>query len=258
MIDLSGKVALVTGAAGGIGEGIARVLAKAGAQVALNDLSGRVVETANSIADAIGIEGDICGSDEAATIVGRVTGHFGRLDILVNNAGISGPRGGQKQIGVDELRHVMDVNLAGTYAMCRAVSPLMSSQKAGRIINIASITGLTGFPGSHAYGVSKAAIVMLTRTMALELARVNVTVNCIAPGMIDAPMLGAVSKDERIMAEVMTRIPLGCLGLPDDIGHAAAFLASPAARYVTGATLPVDGGWVAFGGFGAASLVAAI
>lgn len=252
MLDLSGKVALVTGAARGIGEGIASVLARAGARVALNDLDHTVSRTAERIPGAIGITGNVSEVDDAAHIVESVLDSFGRFDILVNNAGISGPRGGLKRTGLSDWQHVFDVNLRGTFLMSRAAAPLMAGQNAGRIINIASITGLVGFPGSHAYGVSKAAVVMLTQTMSIELARSGVTVNAIAPGIIQAPMLDAVSEQGRRDADLKARIPLGHFGLPEDIGRAVAFLASPLARYITGVTLPVDGGWVAFGGHGAA------
>lgn len=240
----------MTGGARGIGLGIATAMARAGASVIICDLRHGEEALCDRLS-GVEISGDISDPGDVARIFDEAIQAHGRIDILVNNAGVSGPPGGLRRLQLDQWQHVLDINLRGTLLMSRAAAQIMAANRAGRIINISSITGLVAFPGSHAYGVSKAGVEMLTRTMALELARLGITVNCIAPGMIEAPMLTlAAGDDARAMIEA--RIPMGRVGSPADIGNAAVFLASDAAAYITGATLPVDGGWTAFGGFGAA------
>ena len=254
MIDLTGKTALVTGAARGIGLGIASALASAGARIAVNDLDPDAAErVARQLGGgAFAIPGDV--SDEAAAdaIVASAQASA-ELDMLINNAGIAEPPKpiGRQRLG--EWQHVMDVNLRGPYLMSRAASAGMKRAGGGAIVNIASITGLVGFPASHAYGVSKAAIVMLTKTLAGELARHSIRVNAVAPGVIDTPMLHEVATGSDRLSAFVSRTPLGRLGTAADVGNAVAFLCSSAAAYITGVTLPVDGGWLAFGGAGHAS-----
>jgi NAD(P)-dependent dehydrogenase (short-subunit alcohol dehydrogenase family) len=254
MLRLDGKRALVTGAAGGIGLGIARILAEAGAIVVINDLSP---ETAREAASAVGpgteaAPGDVSDPDQAAHIVALASD--GGLDILVNNAGIAAPLRSLRAQQPEEWQQVMDVNLRSAWLMSRAAgAPLR--QSAGCIVNMASIAGITGFPASHSYGVSKAALVMLTKTMATELARSGVRVNAVAPGVIDAPMFDHMASNAAQRAATIGRVPLGRLGTSKNIGHAVAFLASDMASYITGVVLPVDGGWLAYGGVGPASIV---
>ena len=254
MIDLTGKTALVTGAARGIGLGIALALAEAGARIAVNDLDP---DAAELVARQLGrgsfpVPGDV--SDEAAVdaIVTSAQAPAG-LDILINNAGIAetpGPIGRQRP---GEWQHVMNVNLRGPYLMSRAASSCMKRGGGGAIVNIASITGIVGFPASHAYGVSKAALVMLTKTLAGELAKHSIRVNAVAPGVIDTPMLHDVAMERDRLSAFVSRTLLGRLGTAADVGNAVTFLCSSAAAYITGVTLPVDGGWLAFGGAGHAS-----
>lgn len=255
MIDLSGKVALVTGGANGIGAGIAQMLAKAGARVAVNDIDADAAEQAAlRLGDgAFAAPGDVSEEAAAAAIVARVVETAGTIDILVNNAGIAQPLVRLTDLTEEVWHRVMNVNTGGALLMSKAAANVMIPRRTGAIINIASIAGLVGFPGSHAYGVSKAAIVMLTKTLATELAGRGIRVNAVAPGVIDAPMLGVMAGDEEQRLATAARAPLGRLGLPEDIGAAVAFLASSAASYITGVTLPVDGGWTAFGALGPAS-----
>ena len=252
MIDLSGRTALVTGAARGIGFGIAQMLAEAGAVVAVNDMDAGLAQDAAAQLGGKGfaVPGNVTSEDDASAIVAAVLDQGRRLDYLVNNAGIAAPLVPLAALRVEDWQHVVDVNLKGTFMMCRAAAAAM---KGGAIVNIASVAGLVGFPASHAYGVSKAAVVMLTMTLATELARRGIRVNAIAPGIIDAPMLGAMLRHEDDKEALFARIPMGRPGRAHEVGHAAAFLCSDAASYITGAVLPVDGGWQAFGGAGQAS-----
>jgi 3-oxoacyl-[acyl-carrier protein] reductase len=253
MLDLSGMTALVTGSARGVGFGIAEVLVRCGARVAVNDLHLAEAEAAaEKLGNSVGLAGDVSNEASCVDLIQSATEQLGSIDILVNNAGLSGPLAPLSRQDVDDWQQVMNVNLRGAYLMSRAVAAQMISRRTGVIINIASIAGLTGFPASHAYGVSKAGVVMLTKTLGTELARWNVRVNCIAPGIVDAPMLDAICKDGASRMAMIQRVPLGRLGTPADIGHTVAFLASPLASYINGAVLPVDGGWLAFGGAGAA------
>jgi NAD(P)-dependent dehydrogenase (short-subunit alcohol dehydrogenase family) len=254
-IDLDGHAALVTGAASGIGADIARVLVEAGARVALNDLdAGALDEVVAALGPrATAIAGDISRPDEAERIVEEAERRH-PLTILVNNAGVAGELASLTRQSVEDWQRVIDVNQRGTYLMCRAAARSMRQRRSGRIVNIASVAGIVGFAASHSYGVSKAAVIMMTKTLAIELARHGIRVNAVAPGVIDAPMLAHVTGGQaRGVREVASRVPMGRLGTGRDIGHAVAFLCSDMASYLTGVTLPVDGGWVAFGGAGAAS-----
>ena len=253
MIVLDGKRILVTGGASGIGLGIARVLAAAGARVIVNDIDGTAAARAAAEIGrgTIPIAGDVSDATAAADIVAAAAADG--LDALVNNAGIPEPLRRIAEQQPDNWQRVMDVNLRGAWLMSRAASnPL--ARRGGSIINIVSIAGLAGFPASHAYGVSKAALVMLTKTLACELARFDIRVNAVAPGVIDAPMLYHMSPSEEDIAATRSRVPLGRLGRSEDIGNAVAFLCSPLASYISGVVLPVDGGWLAFGGVGPASV----
>lgn len=252
MIDLKGRTALVTGGAGGIGFGICEILAEAGARVAINDIDAAAAKAA---AERLGrgsfaVPGDVSDEGQAEAAIAGADGE--NLDILVNNAGISEmPRPIDEQ-DVSEWDRVISVNLRGSYLMSRAFARIMKPRHRGVIVNIASIGGLGGLPASHAYGVSKAGVVMLTQTLATELVRYGIRVNTVAPGAVDAPLLDKITLDGKFMANVVDRIPMGRIGTPADIGAAVAFLASDLAQYITGTVLPVDGGWLSFAGAGPA------
>jgi NAD(P)-dependent dehydrogenase (short-subunit alcohol dehydrogenase family) len=252
MIDLSGRTALVTGAGRGIGFGIAQVLAEAGATVAVNDLDGTA---AHDAAERLGgacfaVPGNIASDAEAGAIVAGVLDRGSGLDCLVNNAGVAAPLVPLAALRIEDWQRVIDVNLKGSLLMSQAAAAVMTG---GAIVNIASVAGLVAFPASHAYGVSKAAVVMLTMTLATELARRSIRVNAVAPGIIDAPMFDTMLRNADDADTLAARVPLGRLGRAEEVGRAVAFLCSDAASYITGAVLPVDGGWQAFGAGGPAS-----
>ena len=255
MIDLSGKTALVTGAAGGIGFGIARMLSAAGARIVINDLELTQAERAAGEigGDSLAVAGDVSSETGASAIVAQTLEKADQLDILVNNAGIAPELTSLRNMNIADWQRTMDVNLRGVVLMSQAAAEAMKGAPGRSIIHIASVAGLSAFPASHAYGVSKAGVVMLAQTMATELARFGIRVNAVAPGVIEAPMVSKMVREESDVSTILARIPMGRLGLPEEIGKAVAFLCSDAASYITGIALPVDGGWCAFGGAGQAS-----
>ncbi len=242
-IDLTGKVALVTGSTRGIGREIAATLAGAGARVAV---SGRSAETSAEVANAIGGEArgfacDIADTASAAALVEGVEKHFGSCDILVNNAGITRDNL-LIRLKDDEWDAVLDANLRGAFATIRAASRGMMKKRWGRIINITSVVGITGNKGQANYAASKAGLIGLTKSVAKELASRNILANAVAPGFIETDMTAAMTADAR--TELGSQIPLGRLGTPGDIAGICAFLASEHASYITGHVFVVDGGLV--------------
>jgi 2-deoxy-D-gluconate 3-dehydrogenase len=247
--DLSGRVAVVTGAGTGLGRAIALALAAHGADVAVTELPGKeglAEETAAEIA-AVGRRGavvtlDVTDAESLSGLVPAVTRGLGRLDVLVNNAGLNIQR-----LAVDvteeDWDRVVDVNLKGLFFCSQAAGRHMIANGGGRIVNIASQMGLVGYWRRAAYCASKAGVVNLTRVLAIEWAAHGVTVNAIAPTFVLTPLTAPMFEDQAFKADVLARIPLGRLAEPDDVASAAVYLASPAARMVTGHTLAVDGGW---------------
>lgn len=241
MFDLNGKAALVTGASGGIGGAIARTLHAQGAKVAL---SGTRREALEKLADELG-EGAVVvpcnlGDGEAvAKLPGEAEGALGSLDILVNNAGLTRDTLVMRMKDAD-WQDVMDVNLTAAFRLSRASLKGMMRRRWGRIINISSIVGATGNPGQANYVSSKAGLVGLTKALAAEVATRRITVNCVAPGMIETAMTDALPEEQR--ARLLTQIPVERLGQPADVAACVAFLASTEAEYVTGHTLHVNGG----------------
>ncbi|MBB6427902.1 NAD(P)-dependent dehydrogenase (short-subunit alcohol dehydrogenase family) [Sphingopyxis sp. JAI128] len=242
----------MTGAARGIGFGIARMLAEAGATVAVNDLDAVPAEEAAAQlgGDCFAVPGNVTSEAAAHPIVAGVVDRGHDLDFLVNNAGVAAPLVPLADLSSEDWQHVIDVNLKGAFLMSQAAAAVM---RGGCIVNVASVAGLVGFPASHAYGVSKAAVVMLTKTLATELARRRVRVNAVAPGLIEAPMLDVMIRNSEDSDALAARIPMGRLGSAEEVGRVVAFLCSDSASYITGAVLPVDGGWQAFGAAGPAS-----
>jgi 3-oxoacyl-[acyl-carrier protein] reductase len=246
-VDLTGQVALVTGASQGIGRAIAVALGRAGAQVACvarnkEKLQATVDAISAAGGKAIVMEADVTSSERVNEVVSTVAEQLGRLDILVNNAGITRdtliPR-----MQDDQWDDVINTNLRGAFLFVRAVCRPMMQARYGRIINITSVSGLMGNPGQSNYSASKAGMIGLTRSVARELAGRKITVNAVAPGFIETEMTSALG--EAILTEVKSRIPVKRLGTPDDIAGAVLFLASPAAAYITGQVLTVDGGLTA-------------
>ncbi|MEH7373661.1 3-oxoacyl-[acyl-carrier-protein] reductase [Neobacillus drentensis] len=246
-MNLEGKAALVTGASRGIGREIALELARQGANVAIN-FSGSEAK-ANEVVDeikAIGREAfavkcDVSNSGEVAEMVKGTIDRFGKLDILVNNAGITRDNL-LMRMKEEEWDDVININLKGVFLCTKAVTRQMMKQRVGRIINIASIVGVSGNPGQANYVAAKAGVIGLTKTTAKELASRNITVNAIAPGFITTDMTDKLPED--VKTEMLKLIPLARLGEPKDIAKITAFLASDDSAYMTGQTLHIDGGMV--------------
>jgi len=239
---LTGKVAIVTGAGRGIGEGIARKLAKDGAIVVCADVNETdATSVASSLSPAgIGVRLDVSIASECDAVVQNVHGRYGRLDILVNNAGIN--RDAMLHKMTDEQWHqVIAVDLTGVFFMTRAASRIMRSAGSGRIVNISSASWM-GNIGQANYAAAKAGVVGLSRTAAKELARSQVTVNAICPGFIDTVMTRSIP--DVIRQQQVTKIPLGRAGEPADVAALVAFLASDEAGYITGEVINVGGGYV--------------
>jgi 3-oxoacyl-[acyl-carrier protein] reductase len=247
------KVAIVTGGAQGIGQGICFRLAEEGAKVAIFDLNlAEAKKTAKEIeksgGTALALKVDVSKSSEVDAAVKQVTSKFGKVDILVNNAGISLT---SKVANMTEeiWDRTLDVNLKGVFLCCRAVIPHMKERKYGKIINLASILALRGSVYYAHYGATKAGVVAFTQGLAIELGAHNINVNAIGPGIIDTPMAeGDVESEFR--QRLIKGIPLRRIGTPRDIANAALFLASDEATYITGQCLYVCGGWSASAGMG--------
>jgi len=242
-LDLSGRTALVTGGARGIGFAIAQALYGAGANVAVSDLKGAAEAAAGLTGHgrSVGVEGDVSSFEQVERAVAEAEEGIGPIDILVNNAGITRD-GLLMRMSEDDWDLVLRVNLKGTFNATKIVSRGMMKRRWGRIINIASVVGIRGNAGQANYSASKAGVIGFTKTMARELASRNVLVNAIAPGFIDTDMTKALSDEVR--DELQRQIPLARLGSPDDVAKAALYLASGLADYITGQVVVVDGGMV--------------
>lgn len=247
LFGLNGKTALVTGASRGIGQAIAVGLAKVGACIVAADLLDTTA-TVNDIrtigTESIGVKVDVSKRDDVVALVKESVKKFGKIDILVNNAGIvrSAP---SESIAEKDWDAVINVNLKGEFLCAQEVGKQMIKQQTGRIINIASVAGQFGSAQSVAYCASKAGIILLTKTLAIEWAKHNITVNAICPGIIVTKMTDSYLKDPNFSQMIKTRIPLGRPGVPDELIGSAIFLASKASEYMTGQTLVIDGGWTA-------------
>lgn len=244
MQDLKGKTALVTGASRGIGRHIALQLAQRGADVAINYRSRQPEgeEVAKEIEGAgvraLAFKADLSKMPEARRLVRNVQDEWGRIDILVNNAGITKDKS-MKKLTDDDWNDVLDTNLGSVYATCSEVLKIMMDQKYGRIINITSFVGQAGNFGQANYAASKGGIIAFTKTLALEMAKYNITVNAIAPGFTETEMLAQVP--ENIREQIMARVPMGRFGKPEEIARAVVFLAAEG-DYITGQQINVNGG----------------
>ena len=246
-MNLTGKVALVTGASRGIGQAAAIELAKAGADIIVNFIGNEAVaqETVEAIEalgrKAIKIKANVGDADDVQAMVDEAHATFGHIDILVNNAGIT--RDGllirMKDSDWDE---VLNINLKGVYLVTKAVAKLMVKQRAGRIITMTSVSGVTGNVGQANYAAAKAGVIGFTKTCAKELAARGITVNAIAPGFIETAMTDVLP--EKIKEGIAATVPLGRMGQPEEIAGVVTFLASDFASYITGQVLNVDGGMV--------------
>lgn len=248
--DLSGRVALVTGAARGLGNAISRALANAGSDVVLglrdaNTGSELAAEIEKMGRRALPVQMDITRRDQIESAVARAVGHFGRIDILVNNAGL-GPENPAEDVTEEDFDLTVAVNLKGTFFTSQVVGRHMIEQKGGRIINLGSQAGHAALPGESIYCMTKAGIAHLTKCLAVEWGQHNINVNNIAPTFIATPGTEHMLSDPAFKADVEERIAgLHRIGRPVDVCGAVIFLAAPASSLVTGATIFVDGGWTA-------------
>ena len=246
-MDLTGKVALVTGASRGIGQAVAVELAKAGADVIVNYIGNEAVaqETVEKV-EALGrkalkIKADVGNADEVQAMVDEAHAAIGHIDVLVNNAGIT--RDGLLiRMKDSDWDDVLNINLKGVYLVSKAVAKLMVKQRSGRIINMTSVSGVTGNVGQANYAAAKAGVIGFTKTCAKELAARGITVNAVAPGFIETAMTDVLP--EKIKEGIAATVPLGRMGQPEEIAGVVTFLASDFARYITGQVLNVDGGMV--------------
>ncbi len=243
MFDLTGKCALVTGASGGIGEAVAESLHAQGAAVAL---SGTRREKLEEVAARLGsrvyvLPCNLKDRAQVSALVGQAEAAMGHLDILVNNAGITKDNLFMRMKD-EEWDDVIAVNLTSVFVLCRSALRNMMRRRAGRIINIASISGVVGNPGQGNYAASKAGLVGMTKSLAREVASRGITANCIAPGFIETPMTHALNENQT--EAIAANIPTGVLGKPADIAAGVIYLASDEARYITGETLHINGGMV--------------
>lgn len=244
MNRLSGKSAVVIGATSGMGEAMVKLFAKEGAEVIFTGRradKGSLIEKEVQQAGgkAFFVQADSTKSEDIVTIFANATEKFGKIDILVNNAGI-GTTGAIDSTSMDEYDKTMNINIRSYYEACSTVVSIMKKQGFGSIINTASIGGLKGLPNTTAYCVSKGAVRLLTKSMAVELASFGIRVNTLCPGTIDTEMLAGTSEEYR--AALAAGVPAGKLGSSDDIAYGALYLASDESAYVTGLDLVIDGG----------------
>jgi NAD(P)-dependent dehydrogenase (short-subunit alcohol dehydrogenase family) len=256
-VNLNGQVALVTGGAQGIGRAIVEVLLDNGAQVAIVDIDSQGGEqTARELVESgkscLALAADVSDVRQMQQVVGQVLNHLGRVDILVNNAGINTLRGRAPihEYSLEDWSHILEVDLTGVFVTSRVVVPVMLKNPGGRIVNISSVAGLVPLRLQSAFVAAKAGVANLTRSMALELGPQGILVNAVAPGSTltratEALFYGAEGTYTEKAASLISHIPLGRPGKPEEIANSVLFLVAPEASYINGAILVVDGGWTA-------------
>lgn len=246
-LDLTGRVAVVTGASRGIGRAVAVALAEAGADVALAarhvaDLEDTARLVRKTGRRALAVSTDVAVAGDVEQLMARTVAELGGLDVLVNNSGI-----GEPHLALDTTEEIwdrhLDVNAKGTFLCCQAAAHHMVSQGSGKIINVTSIFALKGVPNYAAYSASKAAVVGLTRALAVEWARDGLSVNAVAPGYLATDINAEARADPNRLARLVGSVPVGRVGEPEEIGPLIVYLASAASDYMTGAVLTFDGGW---------------
>jgi NAD(P)-dependent dehydrogenase (short-subunit alcohol dehydrogenase family) len=251
-VKLEGKVALITGAGRGIGRGIALTFAREGAAVGVNaahlsSAEGTVETIRNLGGKALAIEADVGEEASVRRMVEEVIKELGGVHVLVNNAGVNLEIAPTVNQSLEKWDAIMKVNLRGTYLCCREAGKWMLRNRAGKIINMASAFGMGGIPMRTAYSPSKAGVINLTQDLAVEWAKDGVNVNGIAPGFVATDMVASIIKSGRYDEEALRRrIPMGRLASVDEVASVALFLASSESDYITGVTIPVDGGWTAY------------
>jgi 2-hydroxycyclohexanecarboxyl-CoA dehydrogenase len=241
---LDAKVTIVTGAGRGIGRGIVEKLAAEGAKVVVSDVDEESArETVGAIGgESVGLRADVTSKESVEAMVGEVMDRFGRVDVLVNNAGWDKVEPFLKSNESDWER-VIAINLYGTLHCCKAVLPVMVEQEYGKVVNIGSDAGRVGSSGEAVYSAAKGGIIAFTKTLAREMARYKINVNCICPGPADTPLFAEIGEENPKLKEALQKaIPFRRLALPQDLANAVTFLASDEAGYITGQTLSVSGG----------------
>ncbi len=248
LFSLKGKVSLITGASRGLGRGYALTLAKAGSDLILISRSQKELQSLKEELTAMGTQvlilvGDLTHFKGIPRLVRRSVEEFGKIDILINNAGMN-IRKPILDLTERDLNKVIDLNLMSVFLMSQHVGKKMIQQGGGKIVNIASLTSFIGIPNVSIYGASKGGIVSLTKAFAMEWARYRINVNAVAPGYFETELTSAVFRDKKKLNWLLSRIPIGRTGVPEDLSGVLLFLASSASDYVTGQVIAVDGGWL--------------
>ncbi len=246
-VQVNGKIALITGAARGLGRACALALAEAGADVALglrdiNKDDGLVKEIEAMGRKALPLQMDASKTEEINAAFEKIKDHYARLDIVVNNAGVA-PENLAENVTEKDFDYTLAVNLKGTFFVSQAAGKMMIQQEYGRIINLSSQAGFIALPGESVYCMTKAGVAHLSKCLAAEWGKYNITVNAVAPTFIYTPGTEEYLANEESKRYVLSKIVLGRIGEPKDVANAVLFLASPAASLITGATLMIDGGW---------------
>lgn len=246
---LDGKVAIVTGSGRGLGRAMAVALAQAGADVVVTARSfEQVQETAQEIEKlgrkCLPVQTDVTSSDDVDALIRKTLDHFGGIDILINNVGMAIVKD-LMNTSLEEWQKQIDTNLTSAYLCCRAVGKHMLEKGSGKIVNVATVAGVRGKWKMSGYGASKAGVIQLTKTLAIEWARYNVSVNCIIPGIFYTSATKSALDNDEIREVRIRKVPLKRIGEPEDIGPLAVFLSSEASAFITGAIIPIDGGELA-------------
>src|SRR5262245_56101021 len=239
-LEVKGRNAVVTGGASGLGFAIAGRLVASGAALVIWDLNAEAAQAAGKKLGAVTIAADVSDPPSVRTAVQKTLGIVSAIDILINNAGISGPNAKLWEYPVDDWKKIFAVNVEGTFYCCRAVVPLMRERSYGRIVNIASVAGKDGNPNASAYSASKAAVIALTKSLGKELADTSVRVNCVTPAAVRTPLFAQMTQAH--IDYMLSKIPLGRLGEPQEVAALVAWLASEECSFSTGAVFDLSGG----------------